>query len=270
MAESREPERHATEPPAGVPKSAAPHAPGQAAAPKHSLQALSGGEPAWAAGKEVLVYRIGFLGMTVGYARFTYMGKATLRGKEVYRLNVQAWTTGLLTLIYKGDTIDYYLDARTLAPLQQEFTNRGQQRDDVAVYDQETGRIVYRYKDTGEIRKQVEAIPNVYDPVSVAYYFRARDLGAAERPRQVYAGRKLWQISSRLVGHETIDTYGGPVDTVVIQPVIKREGKVENKGDLRMWMSNDARHVPVRLYAKFKKIKEWTLVAELLPPREGS
>jgi hypothetical protein len=34
-------------------------------------------------------------------------------------------------------------------------------------------------------------------------------------------------------------------------------------------MSNDARHVPVRLYAKFRKIKDWTLVAELLPPRKG-
>ena len=197
------------------------------------------------------------------------MGKTMLRGKEAYHLNVQAWTTGLLVLIYAGDTIDYYLDVRTLAPLQQEFTNRGNHRDDVAIYEQENGKIIYRYKDTGEIRKQVVVPPNVYDPVSAAYYFRVRDLGEEERPRSVYAGRKMWQISTRLVGHETIDTSGGPVDTVVIQPVIKREGQLENKGDLRMWMTNDERRVPVRLYAKFRKIKDWTLVAELMPPREG-
>jgi hypothetical protein len=34
-------------------------------------------------------------------------------------------------------------------------------------------------------------------------------------------------------------------------------------------MTNDVRHVPVRIYAKFRKIKDWTLVAELMPPREG-
>jgi hypothetical protein len=268
-ADATETPHHAPESPAGTPKDGIPPAAGHAAAPRPSPHAIPAAEPAWARNQEVLVYRIGFLGMTVGYARFTYMGKATLRGKEAYRLNVQAWTTGILTLIYKGETIDYYLDVKTLAPLQQEFTNRENKRDDVAIYDQESGRIVYRYRNTGEIHKQVDVPPNVYDPVSVAYYFRARDLGAAERPRQVYAGRKLWQISSRLVGREKIDMSGGPVDTVVIQPVIKREGKIEDKGDLRMWMSNDARHVPVRLYAKFRKIREWTLVAELLPPREG-
>ncbi|HZW35489.1 MAG TPA: DUF3108 domain-containing protein, partial [Candidatus Deferrimicrobiaceae bacterium] len=267
--DSREPVHHAPETSPAAPKAAAPPAAGQAAAPRPSPLAHPEGEPAWARGPEVLVYRIGFLGMTVGYARFTYMGKSMLRGKEAYRLNVQAWTTGILTLIYKGETIDYYLDVRTLAPLQQEFTHRENKRDDVAIYEQESGRIVYRYKDSGEIHKQVDVTPNVYDPVSVAYYFRARDLGAVERPRPVYAGRKMWQISSRLVGREKIDTSGGPRDTVVIQPVIMREGKIENKGDLRMWMSNEPRHVPVRLYAKFKKIREWTLVAELLPPGEG-
>jgi hypothetical protein len=36
-----------------------------------------------------------------------------------------------------------------------------------------------------------------------------------------------------------------------------------------MWMTDDVRHIPVRIYAKFKKIRMWTLYAELMPPREG-
>jgi hypothetical protein len=226
--------------------------------------------PSWASGKEVLVYRVEFLGLTMGYARFTFNGKVSLHGRETYHLNVRAWTSDFLSVIYPiNDNIDYYLDVKTLAPLRQEFTHIGKGKDDVAIYDQENGKIVYRYKDTGEIRKQVDVPPDTYDPVSVAYYFRTRDLGAEDRPRHVFGGRKMWEISSRLLGQERINTSGGPVDTVVIQPVIKREGQLENKGDLRMWMTNDARHVPVRLYAKFRKIKDWTLVAELMPPREG-
>jgi len=227
-------------------------------------------EPAWAAGKEVLVYRVEFLGMTMGYARFTFKGKVLLNGKETYHLNVRAWTSDILSVIYPiNETIDYFLDVKTLAPLRQEFTSRAKEKDDVAIYDQENGKIVYRYKQTGEIHKRVDVTPNVYDPVSATYYFRVRDLGAEERPRQVYAGRKLWQISTRLIGQERIDTSGGPVDTKVIQPVIRREGQLENKGDLRMWVTNDARRVPVRIYAKFRKIRDWTLVADLIPPQEG-
>jgi len=257
---------------AGIPGEKAP-APASRRAPPAGGKAFTqvpSEVPAWAAGKEVLVYRVEFLGMTMGYARFTFRGKVSMRGREAYHLNVRAWTSDFLSVIYPiNDTIDYYLDVKTLAPLRQEFTHPEKAKDDVAIYDQENGKIVYRYKDTGEIRKQVDVPPDTYDPVSVAYYFRTRDLGAEDRPRSVYGGRKVWEISSRLIGKEMIEVSGKPVDTVVIQPVIKREGQLSDRGDLRMWLTNDARHVPVRIYAKFKKIRIWTLYAELMPPREG-
>lgn len=238
-------------------------------APRPSRPAPSD-EPPWARGSEDLVYRVEFLGMTMGYARITYKGKVTWNGREAYHLSVRAWTTNVLSIIYPiDDTIDYYLDMRTLAPLRQEYTGRIKGKEDIVVFDQEKGKIVYRRKSTGEIRKQVETPANVYDPVTAAYYFRARDLGDEGRPRNVYGGRKLYQISSRLLGREKIDTTLGLVDTVVIQPVIRLDGKLEDKGDLKMWMTNDARHVPVKIYAKFRKIRMWTLVAELLPPKEG-
>jgi hypothetical protein len=249
--------------PAPAPRRAPPAA-GKAFTP------VSSELPAWAAGKEVLVYRVEFLGMTMGYARFTFKGKVSMGGREAYHLNVRAWTSDFLSVIYPvNDTIDYYLDVKTLAPLRQEFAHPAKGKDDVAIYDQETGKIVYRYKATGEIRKQVDVPPDTYDPVSVAYYFRTRDLGAEERPRHMYGGRKLYEISTRLLGQEIIELSGRRVDTVVIQPVIKRDGHPDDKGDLRMWMTNDVRHVPVRIYAKFKKIRMWTLYAELMPPREG-
>jgi len=225
--------------------------------------------PPWARKKEELVYKVEFLGITMGYARFTFLGKVLLSGKEAYHLRVRAWTSDILSLIYPiDDTIDYYLDVQTITPLRQEFAN-SRKEDDVAIYDQEKGTIVYRYKKDGTIRKKVDAVPNVYDPVSAAYYFRTRDLAAEEKGRPMYAGRKLWEISARPVGFERIQTDRGEVDTIIIQPVIRREGKVEDKGDLRMWMSRDESHLPVRLYAKFRKIRMWTLVGELMPDPQG-
>jgi len=225
--------------------------------------------PPWARKKEQLVYKVEFLGITMGYARFTFLGKVLLSGKEAYHLRVRAWTSDILSLIYPiDDTIDYYLDVQTIVPLRQEFA-KSRKEDDVAIYDQEKGTIVYRYKKDGTIRKKVDAVPNVYDPVSVAYYFRTRDLAAEEKGRAMYAGRKLWEVSARPVGFERIQTDRGEIDTIIIQPVIRREGKIEDKGDLRMWMSRDERHLPVRLYAKFRKIRMWTLVGELMPDPQG-
>jgi len=213
------------------------------------------------------VYRVDFIGITMGYARFRYQGKVSIAGKPAYHLNVRAWTSGVLSYIFPiNETIDYYLDAGSIAPIRQEFTQREKGKDDVALYDQETGKITYRYRQSGKIRKQVDTIPSVYDPVSAAYYFRWRDMGFENRPRNVYAGRKLYQISARVLGNERIRTEHGDVDTIAVLPVIRRDGKPDNKGDLKIWFSSDEKRVPVRLYAKFRKIKDWTLVGELMPP----
>ncbi|MFZ2225539.1 MAG: DUF3108 domain-containing protein [Candidatus Deferrimicrobium sp.] len=223
--------------------------------------------PEWAKSPEELVYRVDFIGITMGYARFRYNGKVLIAGKPAYHLNVRAWTSGVLSFIYPiNETIDYYLDAESLAPIRQEFRQHEKGKDDVAFYNQETGRITYRYRQSGKIRKEVDTIPSVYDPVSVAYYFRWRDLGVENRPRNMYGGRKVYQISSRVLGYERIRTEHGEVDTIAVVPVIRRDGKPDNKGDLKIWFSNDARRVPVRLYAKFHKIKDWTLIGELMPP----
>jgi len=225
--------------------------------------------PLWVREREELVYRVEFLGLTMGYAQFRVRGMVRIGDRVAYRLTVRAWTTDLLSVFYPmNDTIDYYLDVETLAPIRQEFNN-SRKEDDIAYYDQQTGKIVYRYTKTGKIRKEVDAVPGVYDPVSVAYYFRTRELVNEEPARHMYAGRKLWEISAKTLGVEKIRTDQGLFDTVMIEPVIRRNGHLEHKGNLRVWMTRDERHVPVRLYAKFKKIRTWTLVGELVPGRQG-
>ncbi|MGA8754676.1 DUF3108 domain-containing protein, partial [Candidatus Deferrimicrobium sp.] len=196
--------RSVSSPSAHRTKSAAAPPPVPVSPPKDTHDASP---PAWARSPEELVYRVDFIGITMGYARFRYHGKVLLAGKPAYHLIVRAWTSGVLSFIYPiNDTIDYYLDAETLEPIRQEFSHPEKEKDDVALYDQETGRITYRYRQSGKIKKQVTTIPSVYDPVSVAYYFRWKDLGVENRPRNVYGGRKVYQISSRVLGYERIRT----------------------------------------------------------------
>lgn len=249
-----------------------PESPGRADAEQRTDReetTLPENAPSFAREKEKLVYRVEFLGLTMGYAQFRFRGTVRIDGKVAYHLTVRAWTSDLLAVFYPmNDTIEYYLDVETLAPIRQEFAS-SRKEDDIAYYDQKAGKIVYRYKKDGKVRKQVEVVPGVYDPVSVVYYFRTREVVREEAPRPMYAGRKLWEVSAKPVGEETIRTGGGQVDTVMIEPVLRKGGKQEHKGNLRVWMTRDERHVPVRLYAKFKKVRTWTLVGELVPDRQG-
>jgi len=225
--------------------------------------------PAWARSKEELVYKVDFLGITMGYARFSFLGKVLLSGKETYHLRVRAWTSDILSMVYPmDDTYDYYLDVHTLTPLRQERT-KFQKEDDVAIFDQEKGTIVYRDKKDGKVTKTVDVVPNVYDPVSLAYYFRTRDPKKEQKGQTMYAGRKLWEVSTKVMGSERIRTDREEFDTIIIEPELRREGKVEDGKDMRMWITRDERHVPVRVYAKFKKIRVWTLVGELMPGQQG-
>ena len=225
--------------------------------------------PQWVLQRETLSFRVDFLGISVGYARFQCLGVVSVEGRVAYHIKVRAWTSGALSFIYPIDeTIDYYLDAETIQPIRIEYVGRKNRRDDVAIYDQKNGKIVYFYLDDGTIRKTVDTVSSCYDPVSAVFYFRSRDINKEDKPVNLYAGRKIYQIAGRSAGNARLKTRSGPAETLVIEPVIWREGKPYDKGEFRMWVTNDDRRVPVRIFGKFRKIKDWTLIGELLPEQQ--
>jgi hypothetical protein len=237
---------------------------------KPSGRPVTGGlTPAWAQGEEELVYRIRFLGITAGYARFAYIGRVSLDGRDTYHIHIRAWTTSLLSLVYPlNNTMDYYLDAETLVPVQREYLKREGKKlgYDLTTFDQEKGLIVTRDKATGEVRKVVSIVPNVHDPVTAVYQLRANGPWESDSCCTVYAGRKVWEISTKALGMERIESNGEKVETIIVQPVIRHDGEIADQGDLRLWITSDTRHVPVRIYAK---IKYGTLVGELVTAGGG-
>lgn len=232
------------------------------------LQGVPADGPGWGKGHEELSYRLTFLGVTAGYARFSIKGKTIIDGRQAWHLHVRGWTSQFLSVFYPVNNImDYYLDVKTLAPIRIDTTKNEKKKftDRVALYDQEKGEISYWDRSLKNLEKKVEVVPDVHDPVSAVYYFRAREVGNPERVRNMYAGRKMWQIASQTVGTETIpNEMGQPVDTIVVKPVIRRDGKLESKGDIKLWLTNDARRIPIRIYAN---IKFGTVVGQLIPPQ---
>jgi len=224
--------------------------------------------PIWARDGEELSYKVTFMGVTAGYARFISRGKVRIGGRDTYKIQVKAWTTGTLAVLFPiSESLDYYLDAESLAPIRRDSVTRKTNRPEIVLYDQEKGTITTWYGDTMEIRKKKQIPPpDFYEGVSATYYFRTRGFGDRSVSIRLFGGSKVYRISSERAGEETIPYGNGKVDTILVKPVYREEGGSGEKpmvGELLVWVSKDARRVPVKLYASFTKGLEWRLVGEL-------
>lgn len=99
-------------------------------------------------------------------------------------------------------------------------------------------------------RSATEKIPNseVLDLLSGIYFLRNRTLQVGKTEtvhvfdRDTYAAMPV-----KVLRHETIRLYNlKQMNTLVIQPILKTDGMIRNKGDLLIWFSRDANKVPVR------------------------
>jgi len=242
--------------------------PSSAGAAPGAREAVPPEIPIWARDGEELSYKVTFMGVTAGYARFLSMGKVRLGARDAYHIRIKAWTTGTLSVLFPiSESFDYYLDAETLAPLRRDSVIRKVNRPEIVLFDQEKGTITHWYGDTMEVRKKKQiGPPGFYDGVGAMYFFRTRGIGDPSVSIRLFGGRKVYRASSETVGVETIPYGKGKVDTFLVKPIYREEGGRGEKpmvGELLVWVSKDPRRVPVKLYASFTKGLEWKLVGEL-------
>jgi len=91
----------------------------------------------------------------------------------------------------------------------------------------------------------------VFDPLSVLFYVRTLKL---EVGKPVYAdvidSKKLWTVEVQVLRREKIQTILGEIDTVVIKPLMQSEGIFSRKGDIHIWLTDDQKHIPVKMQTK--------------------
>ncbi|MEW5773412.1 MAG: DUF3108 domain-containing protein [Thermodesulfobacteriota bacterium] len=94
-------------------------------------------------------------------------------------------------------------------------------------------------------------LPGTFDPLSVFYGFRKEDIGpdsAVLLP--VTDGTKTVMGEARVVGRERVRVPAGEFDAWVVEPDIRDLGGVfrkSPKAKLTVWVSADARRLPVRI-----------------------
>lgn len=69
----------------------------------------------------------------------------------------------------------------------------------------------------------------------------------------IFDSRKRYQVVVDVLGRESLNApWGGKVDCLIIVPRLKTEGIFSSKGTVKLWLSDDDRHIPLRMTAKVK------------------
>lgn len=69
----------------------------------------------------------------------------------------------------------------------------------------------------------------------------------------IFDSRKRYQVVVDVLGRERLNApWGGKVDCLIIVPRLKTKGIFSSKGTVKLWLSDDDRHIPLRMTAKVK------------------
>ena len=103
----------------------------------------------------------------------------------------------------------------------------------------------------GSERTEVAIGANTYDAYSSFYYLRKL---ALEPGKSIYVSmldnKDLYNVEVQVLRKERLKTVLGEVNTILIKPLITTEGIFNRKGAIFIWLTDDARRIPVLMKTK--------------------
>jgi len=185
-----------------------------------------------------------------------------INGKKAFHFNGIATTSALMALIYKVyDVIDCYVDYDTFTPLNMTLTmDESKQNVSMALnYDHQKEMSHFWKKridakgEVTEIKREDVFTRYAQDIFSSLYYIRTHDMKVGDKIKfVVHDNGKNWNMTIDVVKVENIWTRLGSVNTLVLHPTVEREGEKFTKGSMMLWVTNDARKIPVKFEAEVK------------------
>lgn len=201
---------------------------------------------------ERLVYDISWAGLTVGEGVLESQSGERFNGRDVFRVVSTATSNEWLSVFFPvNDRVESIIDAKGLYPYKITVDQRHgfRKRYKEVQFDQEEHTALMRFK--GRTSK-FEIPPQAQDILSCLYYFRTvPNLAAGSSVFiDVHESKKNYKLEVQILGSETLRTAIGTVPTIKVRAIVLFDGLLWNKGDLYLWVTDDARRIPVRMSGK--------------------
>lgn len=102
-------------------------------------------------------------------------------------------------------------------------------------------------------RQVFDIADGTMDALSCFFYVRYLPLQVGKSVYvEIFDNKKLYKAEVKVVKKEEIETSLGSFKTILIQPVLQSEGIFSRKGDILIWLTDDAKRLPVLLKTKVK------------------
>jgi len=197
---------------------------------------------------EELVFHATFGVLPAGTARMRVEGIDTVRGRAAYHVTFAV--DGGVPFFRVHDRYESWIDVETLSSL------RHVQHISEGRYSRNTTYEIMPERATYQ-KNQEEPQPTVANPLddgSFIYAVRAAGVRVGESRREDrYFMPDRNPVVLTGVREDTVNVGAGTFVTTVVQPTIKSGGIFSERGEARVWFTNDERRLPVQVKTRFSK-----------------
>lgn len=204
---------------------------------------------------ESIVYAIKYGIVPAGTARLDVRAEEKINGRSAYRLECVARSNAAMDAVFKvRDRNESWLDRESLCSLRfrQDMREGLFKRKVETAYDPVTGRFLYRkWRKGKEFVYDGPSPTYTQDVLSSLYYIRTCDLIVGESVLvDANSGSNNWTLRVHVIARETVEVPAGRFVCLKLEPVLAGDGLFRSKGRLEVWVTADARRVPVLLRSR--------------------
>ncbi len=202
---------------------------------------------------ERLQYAISWSGLLdAGTVVMVVKDAKTPEGKNAIQFITTARSRGIVSTFYPvSDTVTSMVDGENLFSIAYVFDQKHgrKKKQRYLFFDQDSHKVTYVSDGTAGV---FDVPYRVQDALSSLYYIRTREDIKPGVPLHVdvFDTGKTWSVEIRIHGKERIKTDLGEFDTIKVSTYPKYEGVFQHKGEIIMWLTDDARKVPVLMRSK--------------------
>lgn len=197
---------------------------------------------------EYIVYYLNYGPVKAGFASMTLPNTLDVRGYRVYHVVSEAKTSRFFDKVYKvRNSYESFFEINSFASLKY--------IEDSNEYKKQRRRVTYYHPDTlqGHYEDTKFGIAhNAMDVLAALYYVRTQNLSPGKKIEvDTTSGTKNYKLIVDVYEGGEQSTKIGDFDTFLVIPRLKHEsGIFKAKGELRIWMTKDSKHIPVKLSSK--------------------
>ena len=205
------------------------------------------GTPPFGVG-ERMVFSIDYGPVNAGEGVLEIAGLVEAAGDTCYRVESTARSNRFFSKFYRvRDKVVSYVDRDQL--FSRYFMKRlreGTYEKTVEIeFDHAAGKAVYHDG------REFDVPAGVHDVLSAFYFVRTLDLAVGKDVFfSAHSSRKTYDMRVIVHRQEAVETDLGTFDCFVIQPVMEGEGLFKHEGDLMIYLTADARRIPVLMRTK--------------------